>query len=71
MDNYNAEINSMELAGRWIQQLWSCLEMAKARAESDPAGARRLLQPATEQANQLRATHAAVDSLTEQIQTPV
>ena len=70
MDHFDSEIDSIELAGCWIQQLRSCLEIAKVRAESNPEGARRLLQPAAELANQLRATHAAVDSLTEQIQTP-
>lgn len=71
MDNYDPEINSLELAAHWMNQLRSCLEMAKARVESEPEGACRLLQPATEFATELLAVRAAVESLTEQIQTPV
>lgn len=71
MDTYDPEINSMELAASWMNHLRSCLEMAKARVESDPEGAHRLLQPATELSTELLAVHAAVASLTEQIQTPV
>jgi hypothetical protein len=71
MNNYDPEINSMELAGHWMHQLRSCLEMAKTRVKSDPEGAHQLLQPAADLATELLATGAAVESLTEQIQDPV
>ena len=71
MENYDCEVYSIELAEYWMQQLRACLEMVKEKAKSDPKGARCLLGPAADLANELMATHATVEVLTEQIQSPV
>lgn len=71
MGEYNSEINSFEFAGWWMERLRESLELAREKARLDPEGARCLLGPASEIVSELLATQAAVEALTEQIQTPV
>lgn len=71
MDEYNSELTSFEFAGWWMERLRESLEMAREKARLDPEGARCLLGPASQLASELVATQAAVDELSEQIQSPV
>ena len=71
MREYESELNSIEFAGWWMRRLRESLAMARDMAKADPDGARCLLGPASGLAEEILATQATIDELTDQIQDPV